>query len=348
MWYANRIRLFQMFEITGVSLIKKVFIILMSILVILMGWMMVVLFGNGAAGDGADAAERANVSVVQSEETSVPITAPSQKELSSLSTAPSHNDASVSNSDQSQNQVSIQSSTSSEEVAEESSISVNEGETTENGVIVSGDGYKVYSSSSKLLDVPYVCQLPDYPTGCEGISAVMALNYAGMAITPEEFFDHCLTMTYYPFDPDLSYCGNPRDDSGFGCYAPVIAEAMNRALSDRDDCQAYAVYGKTVDELCEQYINKNVPVVIWASENMDVVRPSSSWMYNGKLIQWYVPEHCLVLVGYDEEYYYFNDPMQNKNISYSKAAVNDAYTAMGMQCVVITRANNRVITENGT
>ena len=52
--------------------------------------------------------------------------------------------------------------------------------------------------------------------------------------------------------------------------------------------------------------------------------------YNRKL-------HCVLLVGYDENNYFFNDPMAKKIQGYSKASVEKAYAALGKQAIVITR-----------
>ena len=60
------------------------------------------------------------------------------------------------------------------------------------------------------------------------------------------------------------------------------------------------------------------------------------WYYNGKLIQWIAPEHCLLLVGYDDEHYIFNDPLKSKPFTYyKKAAVEQAYAGLFSQAVII-------------
>ena len=58
--------------------------------------------------------------------------------------------------------------------------------------------------------------------------------------------------------------------------------------------------------------------------------------YNDKVIQWISPEHCMVLVGYDENNYIFNDPLTDKNICYSRNLSEAAYCGLGMQAVVIS------------
>ncbi len=191
-------------------------------------------------------------------------------------------------------------------------------------------------TQKKCLSVRYVSQLPDYPTGCEGCSAVMALDYAGVMIDPEMFFSKYLKTTEFPFDPYTNFCGNPRDDTGFGCFASALCIAMNKALQ-YVPYTAETIYGKSLEKLCETYIDNNIPVIIWASVDMAEMRINSIWVYNGKLITWKTPEHCLVLVGYDENNYIFNDPMRGKNVTYSKESVQKAYKQMGRQAVIINR-----------
>lgn len=44
-------------------------------------------------------------------------------------------------------------------------------------------------SNRVLLDVPHLPQGEQYPSGCESVSAVMALRYLGVQITADEFID---------------------------------------------------------------------------------------------------------------------------------------------------------------
>ena len=47
---------------------------------------------------------------------------------------------------------------------------------------------------------------------------------------------------------------------------------------------------------------------------------------------------CLILVGYDDQYYYFNDPYQSGGLkAYARSVVEARYAAMGSQAVVIER-----------
>lgn len=47
----------------------------------------------------------------------------------------------------------------------------------------------------------------------------MALNHIGIDVSVDKFIDSYLTKTGVPFDPSISFGGNPRSTSGYGCYA---------------------------------------------------------------------------------------------------------------------------------
>lgn len=56
----------------------------------------------------------------------------------------------------------------------------------------------------------------------------------------------------------------------------------------------------------------------------------------GELFTWKRSEHCLVLVGYDAQYYYMNDPYQNNGLkAYDRSLVEARYATMGYQAVAI-------------
>lgn len=46
-------------------------------------------------------------------------------------------------------------------------------------------------------------------------------------------------------------------------------------------------------------------------------------------------EHCLVLVGYDDENYYSNDPLKDGLTAYKKSVVEQRFEALERQAVVI-------------
>ena len=196
------------------------------------------------------------------------------------------------------------------------------------------------TGKSKTISTSHIYQTENYPTGCESVSAVMALNYFDTNISVDTFIDGYLEKgDPLSFDPNLCFGGDPRSSSGMGCYAPVIERAISKTIQGKA-LKATAVYGKTVEELCELYIDNDIPVIFWATMNMTKPYSGREISYDGKIIRWVAPEHCLLLVGYDDNNYIFRDPLKTETVTYyPKQSVNTAYLGMGAQAVVVEAIN---------
>lgn len=191
--------------------------------------------------------------------------------------------------------------------------------------------------NSKIIQAPFISQLGKYPTGCESVTTVMSLNHIGIDVSVDKFIDSYLTKTGVPFDPSISFGGNPRSTSGYGCYAPVIKKALDKALSGKN-YEAKVLNNVSLKTLCSQYIDKGIPVILWATMYMNTPYISSTWTYNGKTINWIAPEHCLLLVGYDSSHYIFNDPLtSHPQTYYSKSSVEAAYKGLNYQAIVLEK-----------
>ena len=188
----------------------------------------------------------------------------------------------------------------------------------------------------KIIQVPYIDQSVKYPTGCESVSTVMLMQYLGYEITVDEFIENYLEKKdfetkegqLFGADPNLSFCGSPYDEDSFGCYAPVICKALEKAIGTE-----YEVINETdtsMEELMKTYIDADMPVIFWACINMrePIVGPSWKLLDSGEEFTWISNEHCMLLVGYDEEGYYFNDPYENRGlIHYEKKLVFHRHAA---------------------
>ena len=85
-----------------------------------------------------------------------------------------------------------------------------------------------------------------------------------------------------------------------------------------------------MQELIRCYIDREMPVVFWACIDMkkEIIGPQWKLLDSGELFTWRSNEHCMLLVGYDEEGYYFNDPHENHGlIRYPKALVEERHKA---------------------
>lgn len=207
------------------------------------------------------------------------------------------------------------------------------------------DTRKEGQNGMTTLDVPFLSQLPDFPTGCESVSAVMALQYLGVDITPGEFVDRFLPLGDAPHpdadgvlvgcDPAEAFPGDPRSQSGWGCFAPVILSALEQAAEGR--FEAKDLTGDSLETLCTQYLAAGSPVLVWVTIGMAPASEGDTWLLegSGEPFTWTEPLHCAVLVGWDDACYYLNDPLAEKASAYSKEAVEAAYQAMGSQAIAL-------------
>lgn len=193
-----------------------------------------------------------------------------------------------------------------------------------------------------ITGVPHIYQKDLYPTGCESVSTVMALQYAGINLSVDDFIDKYLAKTPYgtKFDPQKTFGGDPRG-RGYGCYSPVIMDALNKILAGNSNYSALELELVPIEDLCSLYIDKDIPVIMWATSGMEPSRIEEVWTYNGKRIAWIAPEHCLLLVGYDDNNYIFHDPQSRADLTaYSKSSVETAYKALYSQAIVIGRSGD--------
>ena len=82
------------------------------------------------------------------------------------------------------------------------------------------------------LDIPYISQYPQLPTGCEITALAEVLHYLGYNIDKEDLARNYLDMK----DIATKGCfveyfwGSPWKSSGSGCFAPAIANAADIQL----------------------------------------------------------------------------------------------------------------------
>lgn len=175
------------------------------------------------------------------------------------------------------------------------------------------------------VEVPYIDQSIKFPTGCESVSTVMLLHYLGCSISVEEFIERYLEKVDFErrgnelwgANPWERFCGSPYKEDGFGCYAPVIRQTLERIFTERN--LSYEVFdetGSSMERLLMEYVDQGMPVIFWACINMrePVTGPAWRLLDSGETFTWISNEHCMLLVGYDEEGYYFNDPYGNNGV----------------------------------
>ena len=216
-----------------------------------------------------------------------------------------------------------------------------------------------------IIQAPYIDQSVRYPTGCESVSAVMLLQYLGIDITVDRFIETYLEKrdfeerdgVLFGPDPRKYFCGSPYDEDAFGCYAPVIVNALEKVFLDvesgkcstKHETAAYRAVDETgtpLEELLIKYIDHGMPVICWACIDMREPVTGPQWQLSetaagrtpDRIFTWISNEHCMLLVGYDEENYYFNDPHNgNGLIGYAREITEKRHRAQYMQAVGVIR-----------
>lgn len=189
--------------------------------------------------------------------------------------------------------------------------------------------------NSFSLDIPFVSQYPELPTGCEITALTTVLNYLGYNVDK-------LTMADYYLDkgkmgevsPYKAFVGNSRDEDSCGAFAPVLVNSATKYLkSQRSYMNVYNITGAEYNELLD-YVDDGHPVLVWETMYMKEPYESCTWNIDGENIMWLSREHAMVLIGYTQSTYIMADPLRGI-CEYDKELVETRYKSMGKQAIVI-------------
>lgn len=191
--------------------------------------------------------------------------------------------------------------------------------------------------------LPTLCQYPELPTGCEATAAAMVLQFYGEEVSPAAVAGEWLScdnsfldvegVVYGP-DPNRVFVGDPFSPYAYGCFAPVIVEAVRHHSTV---CTARTVTADTLESLCRTYADKGNPLLIWATMDMEPVRKGGQWkLEDGTDFVWPAGEHCLVLTGHTNHGYRFHDPRTGTAVIYASDICEARFRELGRQAVLIT------------
>lgn len=206
-------------------------------------------------------------------------------------------------------------------------------------------------TSYRINGVPVITQT-ELKAGCETYACVMLLQYLGFDIDEFEFAENYLITMPVSYDeegriygPDMNsaYAGDIY--TGYGVNAPGMAKFMNTFFKDKGSkLTATPLKGRTLESLCNEYVVNNIPVMVWATTDMAEPFVKASWIVNyvddntdtklGDIMEWQFHEHCMVLIGFDEENYYFCDSVAGTVSFFGKEITEKRYSQLGMQAIV--------------
>lgn len=200
-------------------------------------------------------------------------------------------------------------------------------------------------TSYHIEKVPYLNQITlGYPTGCEAVSATMVLKYKGYNVSVKNIIDNTKTGTkkyqgedgvWRGANPFNAFVGSPSLGLGKGSYG-VFAGPIANAMELYAPGKVSNISGCSENELFNQ-VSKGNPVVVWCVKNGGNLKEGVTWQCedgSGTFTE-LVGEHCAVLIGYDENYVYLNDPSAGENVKQSKSKFISNWKQLFSQAIVI-------------
>ncbi len=197
-----------------------------------------------------------------------------------------------------------------------------------------------------ISNVNHIKQLPELKRGCEVTSLAMLLNYKGFNVDKMTLAKDIKkdTTPYREIDGKI-YFGNPNNGfvgdiydyskKGLGVYhLPITALLSSYTKNDALDltgCEFEDLY---------YFINKNSPIWVIINTKYDELPQSSFEIWNtpdGEVKITYA-EHSVLIVGYDDNYIYINDPLSMTGYTKKeKSRFIKAWKQMGRQAVTIKK-----------
>jgi len=175
------------------------------------------------------------------------------------------------------------------------------------------------SKQKVVLDVPLIKQNPELKYGCEVTSLAMVLQYAGVSVNKMTLAKEIKKDN----DPiagtnsgNIVSWGDPADGfvgditgkkKGYAVYDEPITDLLEKYLPER----AINLTGRPFDELLKYVENKH-PVVVWTTGDYRLPDRWESWKHGVETIKTPLDLHAVVLVGFDDNHVYINDPLWGK------------------------------------
>lgn len=199
------------------------------------------------------------------------------------------------------------------------------------------------TEEKKLIEgVPHISQLPELQRGCEVTSLTMLLQYEGIAVDKMTLAKQIHKI---PFR-DANYVrSNPYDGfvgdiytfskSGYGVYHGPVANLAENYLPGK----IKDVTGKPIDAIYE-LLDNNSPVWVITNSTFAPLPESefTTWKTNTGNVRITYREHSVVIVGYDEQSIYMNDPLADTGYkAVPRKPFEDAWVQMGSQAIGIEK-----------
>lgn len=205
---------------------------------------------------------------------------------------------------------------------------------------------KEYDNNSVYIDMENILQNPELPVGCEITSLTILLRHCGFNAEKTD-----LARNYLPIgkhfksengknykDSFFNYFIGDPFSRGYGCFSGAIqTAAVNYISANGGGYDVVNLSGSGADTLYD-YVANGTPVLCWATDGMIEPEYYETWYdyETGEKLDWYLNEHCVVLVGFNMSAgtVTLNDPMKGI-IDYNIDRFETRYKQMHSQAIVI-------------
>ena len=172
---------------------------------------------------------------------------------------------------------------------------------------------------SVMLNVIQINQNPELRFGCEVTSLAMVLTYAGVETNKIDLY-HSIQKDPDPLikspKGDILHWGNPADGfvgdmtgkhPGYAVFDKPMITLINQKLPGR----AVNLTNQPFEKILE-HVSAGYPVVVWTTGDYRLPDRWEGWYHGNQFIKTPLDLHAVVLVGYDANYVYLNDPLSGK------------------------------------
>lgn len=202
--------------------------------------------------------------------------------------------------------------------------------------------------ASAMLTAPIISQYPELRSGCEITTLAMMLQYYGIKkskldLLPELKYD----KTPYTLDNNnnIIYWGNPNigfvgditgRNKGLGIYHTALIDLLKKYIPTAVD-----LTGKSFEAL-EDKIAEGIPVEVWTTIKFQDSVEWKVWDTSLGPIQTTFSEHAVLLVGYDKDNVYVNDPYSGlSQVKVNKALFIRIWEIMEKQAITYTKGETK-------
>jgi uncharacterized protein YvpB len=202
-------------------------------------------------------------------------------------------------------------------------------------------------TASAMLTAPIISQNPELSNGCEITTLAMMLQYYGLKkskldLLPEMKYDQTPVKIdsngkiIYWGNPNLGFVGDITGRSiGYGIYHTALMDLLKKYIPTAID-----LTGKSF-EVLENKIAEGIPVEVWTTINYEELVNWIEWDTSIGPIRTTISEHAVLLVGYDKDNVYVNDPLSGlSQVQINKKLFIRTWEMMEKQAISYTEGAN--------